>query len=61
MTALMCACAKGDEPTTLTLLKSGASTEVCVPSNHPSCPGWTALSFAVSNGHPAIAKVSIIM
>lgn len=51
---------RGDDLTVLTLLRLGATPDITVAPNHPSCAGWTALSFAVSNNHYSVVKVSLV-
>lgn len=57
----MCACCRGDDLTALTLLRSGADTDICVPFRQLTAGGWTALCFAVSQGHLSIVKVILTL
>nr|XP_054761238.1 ankyrin repeat and BTB/POZ domain-containing protein 3-like [Lytechinus pictus] len=64
MTALMLACARGDEAMVQILLDNGAKPNLTVPSSHqkypcihPTIRHWTALSFAVAHRHTAIAQL----
>ncbi|XP_067946441.1 ankyrin repeat and BTB/POZ domain-containing protein 2-like isoform X2 [Watersipora subatra] len=56
LTALMLACARGDEFAAFNLLEAGASCDACAPLSSSSWPGWTALCFAVANGHVTLVK-----
>ncbi|KAF6028325.1 hypothetical protein EB796_013376 [Bugula neritina] len=57
MTPLMNACNRGEDATALALLRLGASVDICVPSTHRLNAGWTALCFAVSQGHLSMTKM----
>ncbi|XP_030844958.1 ankyrin repeat and BTB/POZ domain-containing protein BTBD11 [Strongylocentrotus purpuratus] len=64
MTALMLACARGDEAMVQILLDNGAKPNLTVPSNsqmypciHPTIRHWTALSFAVARRHTPVAQL----
>lgn len=48
---------RGDESMVQALLRYGAKPETTVALDHPVCPGWAALHFAVSANHYSIAQV----